>query len=223
MLFPTITFAIFFTAVFFASWLLMPQFKLWKWFMLGASYFFYAYWDWRYIALLVAVTLVNQALGVQIASRKTVTGRKALVALAVAADLGMLGWFKFYGFFVTSAAQFFHVFGLQAPLPLLQVVLPLGISFLIFRALTYPLDIYRGTLQPAPTLDFAVYLAFFPVIAAGPIVRASEFMPQLAKPRDPRRLDSSRAFFLIFIGLAKKMLIADFLATHIVNGVFGTP
>jgi alginate O-acetyltransferase complex protein AlgI len=223
MLFPTVSFAAFFTLIFVANWLFMPRFRLWKWFMLAASYVFYAFWDYRYVLLLIACTVVNHYLGGQIARRRSRSGRRAVLVLTVALDLGMLGWFKFYGFFVTSAAQLLHVFGLQASLPLLQVTLPLGISFLTFRALTYSIDIYRGTLSPAPPLDFAVYLAFFPVIAAGPIVRAGEFLPQLQKPRDPHRIDSSRAFFLIFAGLAKKMLIADYLATHLVNGVFGTP
>ena len=89
--------------------------------------------------------------------------------------------------------------------------------------LSYVIDVYRGTLRPASLLDFAVYVAFFPYLAAGPIARASEFLPQLDGPRDPRRVDTSRAFFLIFGGLVKKMLIADYLATHIVNGVFTTP
>jgi alginate O-acetyltransferase complex protein AlgI len=223
MLFPTVSFAAFFTLVFVANWLLMPRFRLWKWFMLAASYVFYAFWDYRYVLLLVACTVVNHVLGGLIARRRSRSARRAILGLTVALNLGMLGWFKFYGFFVTSAAQLLHVFGLQAPLPLLQVTLPLGISFLTFRALTYAIDIYRGTLEPAPALDFAVYLGFFPVIAAGPIVRAAEFLPQLRRPRDPHRIDSSRAFFLIFAGLAKKMLIADYLATHLVNGVFGTP
>ncbi len=139
------------------------------------------------------------------------------------ANLGVLGWFKYYGFFVTSVVNFLGVFGLNADLPLLRIVLPIGISFLTFRVLSYVIDVYRGTLRTASMLDFAVYVAFFPYTLAGPIARASEFLPQLKAPRDPRRVDTSRAFFLIFAGLAKKMLLADYLATHIVNGVFTTP
>ena len=112
---------------------------------------------------------------------------------------------------------------MNADLPLLRIILPLGISFLTFRVLSYVIDVYRGTLRPASLLDFSVYVAFFPYLAAGPIARASEFLPQLRGPRDPRNVDTARAFFLIFGGLIKKMLIADYLATHIVNGVFTTP
>ncbi len=135
----------------------------------------------------------------------------------------MLGWFKYYGFFVTSVVNFLGALHLNADLPLLRIVLPLGISFLTFRVLSYVIDVYRGTLRPASLLDFSVYVAFFPYLAAGPIARASEFLPQLNGPRDPRNVDTARAFFLIFGGLIKKMLIADYLATHIVNGVFTTP
>jgi D-alanyl-lipoteichoic acid acyltransferase DltB (MBOAT superfamily) len=101
--------------------------------------------------------------------------------------------------------------------------LPVGISFLVFRMLTYVIDIYRGQLAPAPALDFAVYTAFFPYLLAGPIARAREFLPQLNSPRDPHTVDSSRAFVLILGGLVKKMLIADYLSTHIVNGLFASP
>jgi D-alanyl-lipoteichoic acid acyltransferase DltB (MBOAT superfamily) len=124
---------------------------------------------------------------------------------------------------VTSVVDFLGVFHLDADLPLLRILLPVGISFLTFRVLSYVVDVYRGKLHTSSLLDFAVYVAFFPYIMAGPIARAGEFLPQLAGPRDPRRVDTSRAFFLIFAGLAKKMLLADYLATHIVNGVFTTP
>jgi alginate O-acetyltransferase complex protein AlgI len=197
MLFPTITFAVFFLLVFIGNWLLMPRPRLWKPFILLASFVFYGWWEWRFVLL--------------------------LVLSAVAVNLVLLGWFKYYGFFVTSVVNFLGVFRLNADLPLLRIVLPVGISFLTFRVLSYVVDVYRGKLRTSTMLDFAVYVAFFPYIMAGPIARASEFLPQLSGPRDPRRVDTSRAFFLIFAGLAKKMLLADYLATHIVNGVFTTP
>jgi len=153
----------------------------------------------------------------------TAAASSHFLAAAVAVNLGLLGWFKYYGFFVTSVVNFLGLFRLNADLPLLRIVLPVGISFLTFRVLSYVVDVYRGKLHTASLLDFAVYVAFFPYIMAGPITRANEFLPQLAGPRDPRRVDTSRAFFLIFAGLAKKMLLADYLATHIVNGVFTTP
>ena len=224
MLFPTITFAVFFLLVFVGNWLLMPRQKAWKPFMLLVSLVFYGWWDWRFVLLLALSAAVNQFFAVWIAGlRPKSSSAKWALAAAVAANLGVLGWFKYYGFFVTSAVNALDAFGLNADLPLLRIVLPLGISFLTFRVLSYVVDVYRGSLRPASLLDFSVYVAFFPYLAAGPIARASEFLPQLNGPRDPRQVDTARAFFLIFGGLIKKMLIADYLATHIVNGVFTTP
>ena len=224
MLFPTITFAVFFLLVFVGNWLLMPRQTLWKPFMLVVSLVFFGWWDWRFVLLLVLSAVVNQFFALWIAGlRSKSSSAKWALAAAVAANLGVLGWFKYYGFFVTSAVNALEAFGLNADLPLLRIVLPLGISFLTFRVLSYVIDVYRGTLRPASLLDFSVYVAFFPYLAAGPIARASEFLPQLNGPRDPRQVDTARAFFLIFGGLIKKMLIADYLATHIVNGVFTTP
>jgi alginate O-acetyltransferase complex protein AlgI len=223
MLFPTITFALFFLLAFVGNWLLMPRQTLWKPFMLLISLVFYGWWDWRFVLLLALSAVANQFFARWIYGLRPGAGRKWALAAAVAANLGVLGWFKYYGFFVTSAGDFLNTFGLNADLPLLRIILPIGISFLTFRVLSYVVDVYRGTLRPASLIDFSVYVAFFPYLAAGPIARASEFLPQLRGPRDPRNVDTARAFFLIFGGLIKKMLIADYLATHIVNGVFTTP
>jgi D-alanyl-lipoteichoic acid acyltransferase DltB (MBOAT superfamily) len=224
MLFPTITFAVFFLLVFVGNWLLMPRQRVWKPFMLLVSFVFYGWWDWRFVLLLALSAVANQFFARWIAGLPSRgSGRKMALAAAVAVNLGVLGVFKYYGFFVTSAVDFLGALRLNADLPLLRILLPIGISFLTFRVLSYVIDVYRGTLRPASLIDFSVYVAFFPYLAAGPIARASEFLPQLKGPRDPRRVDTSRAFFLIFGGLVKKMLIADYLATHIVNGVFTTP
>ncbi len=223
MLFPTLDFAIFFLVVFTANWLLMPNQTVWRWSMLAASYFFYGYWDVRFVPLIVGSTLVNQAFATRIAAQPDPRRRQRLLAGAVAANLVVLGWFKYYGFFVESVTNALAALGLESPLPLLQIVLPVGISFFTFQALSYVIDVYRGIVRPAAWLDFAVYLAFFPQLVAGPIVRASEFLPQLRQRRDPRRIDASRAFFLITAGLVKKVVIADFLATTLVDPVFATP
>jgi len=232
MLFPTITFAVFFLVVYAANWLLMPRLRLWKWFIIAASYVFYGWWDWRFVLLLVAATFVNQALGVQIARARGRRGggrrgggraARRWLALSVVANLAALGYFKYMDFFAANLDHLLGSVGLGAPLPLLRILLPVGISFLVFRVLTYTIDIYRGELAPASTLDFGVYVAFFPYLLAGPIARARDFLPQLRAPRDPRGVDAGRAFILILGGLAKKMLIADYLSTHIVNGVFAAP
>ena len=209
------------------NWVLMPRLRLWKWFIIAASYVFYAWWDWRLVFLLLGATLVNQALGVQVhhalGRRGWPAAARSWVVLAVAVNLVTLGVFKYFDFFVVNLNDVLGAVGLGAPLPLLRIMLPVGISFLVFRMLTYVIDIYRGQLAPAPALDFAVYTAFFPYLLAGPIARAREFLPQLTSPRNPHAVDSSRAFVLILGGLVKKLLIADYLSTHIVNGLFASP
>jgi D-alanyl-lipoteichoic acid acyltransferase DltB (MBOAT superfamily) len=223
VLFPTITFAIFFVAVFVVSWLLMPRLRVWKVFIVLAGCVFYGWWDYRAVALLAVVALANFALALAIARARGLGARKTALVVALSFDLGLLAVFKYFDFFAVSAANLFRVFGLQLTPPLLDLALPVGISFLTFRIISYVVDVYRGTLEPASLLDVAVYVAFFPYLLAGPIARASEFLPQLRRPRDPRRIDASRAFFLIFAGLVKKMLIADYVASHLVTGVFTTP
>lgn len=141
----------------------------------------------------------------------------------MAANLGIIAWFKYYGFFVTSAINFFRTFGIDLPLPLLEITLPVGISFFTFQALSYVIDVYRQKEEPAPLLDFAVYLAFFPQLVAGPIVRSTEFIPQLYTRKDPRRVDAAGGFALIVGGLFKKVVVANTLAGAIVDPVFASP
>ncbi len=219
MLFPTVTFAAFFLAVYVANWLTMPRPRLWRWTIIAASYVFYGWWDWRFCLLLVAATLGNQFFALRLAARP---GRFWL-ASGVAANLAVLGLFKYYGFFAASLDELLQAFGLGSSLPLLSLALPIGISFLTFRMITYIVDVYRGTLRPAPAIDFAVYVCFFPYLLAGPIARAGEFLPQLRRAADPHAVDAGRAFILVLGGLAKKVLIADYLATHLVNGLYAAP
>ncbi|EIV95595.1 MBOAT family protein [Frankia sp. QA3] len=219
MIFPTIEFAAFFVVVMALSWLLMPRPALWKPFILAASYFFYGFADARFVLLIVASTLINQA-----AARAIHRFRdRRILAAAIACDLGLLGWFKYYGFFALSVDRALTDVGLPTPLPLLQVALPIGISFFTFQALSYVIDVHRGITAPAPLLDFAVYEAFFPHLVAGPIVRASEFIPQLATPRDPAQVPTTRAAFLILGGLIKKVVLADVIASRLVDPVFDAP
>jgi D-alanyl-lipoteichoic acid acyltransferase DltB (MBOAT superfamily) len=217
VLFPTVTFAVFFMIVLPVSWALMPHQRAWQAWILLASYVFYAWWDWRFVFLLGASTVVNHVLAVAIHRSPAQVRRKALLALALAFDLGLLGYFKYANFFLSSAD---NVVGTSW---LANVVLPVGISFYTFMAISYVVDTYRGELVPASFARFAVFQAFFPHLVAGPIVRASELLPQLEKPRDPRRVDVSRAFVLIVSGLFLKVVIANHLATNIVDNVFAAP
>jgi alginate O-acetyltransferase complex protein AlgI len=138
-------------------------------------------------------------------------------------NLGFLGYFKYYDFFVSSAQNIVRDLGLAISPHIVAITLPVGISFFTFQALSYVVDVYRGNFEPVPLGEFAVYLSFFPHLVAGPIVRAAEFLPQLHERHDPRRVDGSRAFFLVASGLFKKVVIANFLATEIVDKVFASP
>ena len=223
MLFPTIDFAVFFAVVFLLSWLFTPFPRRWKLFMILASYVFYAWWDWHFVFLLAASTAVAQLGALAIRPTGSPSLRKAALWATVAVELGLLGWFKYYGFFATNVANVLHGMGIGAPLPLLQVTLPVGISFFTFMALSYVIDVYRRELEPASWLDFATYLSFFPHLVAGPIVRGSELLPQIRRRRDPRKVDFSRAAYLILGGLFKKVVLSSFLATAIVDPVFNSP
>ena len=149
--------------------------------------------------------------------------RRLLLGIDVVFNLSILAYFKYADFFIRSSRDILDEFGIHAGQHLLNVALPVGISFFTFQALSYVIDVYRRDFEPGSLINFATYLSFFPHVVAGPIVRGSEFMPQIDEPKDPRRIDASRAFFLIFIGLFKKVVIANYLATEIVDRVFASP
>jgi len=227
MLFPTVTFAVFFVAVFLAHLGLKDRPLAWKTMMLAASYVFYGWWNWRFCGLLALSTVANWAFGAVMADLPQ-RARRVVMVLAAAANLAMLGLFKYYGFFVEALSSSIGTGGL----PLLDFVLPIGISFFTFQALSYVVDVYRRNLDGRPLLDFAVYLAFFPQLVAGPIVRATEFLPQLDRltvrdsPTSPLTrppIEVSEAAWLIGRGLFKKVVIASYLADTIVDPVFAAP
>jgi alginate O-acetyltransferase complex protein AlgI len=223
VLFPTATFAIFFIVVLPLSWLLMPRGERWRPFIIAASYVFYSAWDWRFVFLLAFSTVWNYVFAREIHRRKVRSQRKLLLAVAVAGDVALLAYFKYYDFFVTSTHNVFTLVGVDVPLGVRSIVLPVGISFFTFMAISYVVDTYRGDWQPVSFGKFAAYLSFFPHLVAGPIVRPGELLPQLDSPRDPRYVDTARAFYLIGTGLFKKVVIANYLASAIVDQVFGAP
>jgi alginate O-acetyltransferase complex protein AlgI len=214
---------IFFPIVLAISWVLMPRQDWWKPFIVVASYVFYAAADPRFCLLLAAITLVSQAAVMAIHRTEDERLRKWFTAGGVAFDLGVLAVFKYYGFFVTDVSDTLNSVGLGSPLPLVTIALPVGVSFFSFQAVTYVVDVKRRQTEPANLLDAAIYLSFFPHLVAGPIVRASEFLPQLRKPRDPNRVAVSAGLTLIGLGLIKKVMIADYLGREVVDKVFAVP
>jgi alginate O-acetyltransferase complex protein AlgI len=223
VLFPTATFAIFFMVVLPLSWLLMPRGERWRPFIIASSFVFYSAWDWRFVFLLAVSIVWNYALALAIHRRSDPRGRKQLLIAAIAGNVALLGYFKYYDFFVTSTNNLFASVGIDVPLEARSIVLPVGISFFTFMGIAYVADVYRRDFEPVGFGKFAAYLSFFPHLVAGPIVRPGELIPQLESPRDPRYVDTSRAFFLIGTGLFMKVVIANYLATNIVDQVFGAP
>src|SRR4051794_11988776 len=223
VVFPSFEFAIFFPLVLGVSWLLMPRPTVWKPFILAASYTFYAAASVKYCLLLAGVALANQAGAVLVDRTEDEHHRNWITAAAGAIDLAGLGLFKYYGFFSQQVGDFLDSIGLGMPVPLLTLALPVGLSFWTFQAISYVVDVKRRIIRPGKTIDVALYLSFFPHVVAGPIVRAREFLPQLAKPRDPRDVAVGGGVVLIAIGLVKKVVIADYLARTVVDPVFGVP
>jgi D-alanyl-lipoteichoic acid acyltransferase DltB (MBOAT superfamily) len=149
--------------------------------------------------------------------------RTGIAAAAIVLDLGLLATFKYYGFFVTSLNSLLARFALDAPLPLLSIALPVGISFFTFQAISYTVDVKRRIIAPYSTFDVAIYLSFFPHLIAGPIVRGREFLPQLATPRSRKDVALGSAVWLLATGLVMKVVIADYLARNVGDPVFAVP
>lgn len=229
MLFPTLNFGLFFLGVFFVAWLLAME-PLARWpslrvlFLVVASYFFYAFWDWRFMGLLLGSTLLNALGGLAVHHLKPRPLRKAALVAAVGLNLAVLGLFKYFNFFTGSLNVLLHSLGVTRELPYLAWALPIGISFFTFHGISYVVDLYRGALaRPAPFLHLLLYISFFPQLVAGPIVRASFFLPQIAAKPDPSSIKACRAFLLILGGLFKKVVIANYLATDLVDDAFFDP
>ena len=195
-------------------------------FLSAASLVFYGLWDWRYIPLLLGTTLVDWVAGRLLSRREGEEGvdgrrRKLVLAAAVAINLGILGYFKYRGFFVNSLDGLFRLVGAGEPLPALRVLLPIGISFYTFAGISYAVDVYRATIRPAKSIvHYLAWVTLFPYILAGPIIRYGHVGAQLERAQQRFRwsLIGTGLFFLV-MGLAKKMLVADMMAPS-VNELF---
>lgn len=189
--------------------------------VLAASFYFYAYWDYRFLSLLLVSTVWDWSIGIGLGHFANRRLRQGLLMLSLVGNLGLLGFFKYYNFFVESAQTIFSQWGIHPGT--LSIVLPIGISFYTFQTLSYSIDVYRRHLAPCRSLlDFAIYVTFFPQLVAGPIVRACEFLPQLQYAPRVSHTSIYPGCMLILRGLVKKVLIADQLAM-MVDPVFETP
>jgi alginate O-acetyltransferase complex protein AlgI len=224
MLFPTIEFAIFFALVFPLTWLLNERNTAKKWFLVAASYFFYASWNASYTIILLGSSLFNFALALVLAALPDGAARRAVLWLGVAGNLGLLGYFKYYDFFAASAMNLMMSLGLPLDMRFIEVALPIAISFLTFHALSYIIDVYHRKIEATRSLvDILFYISFFPHLIAGPIVRAKAFLEQTARSASPYDVRLGFAVFLITGGLFKKVIVANYLSTDFVDGVFLSP
>ncbi|ARN77656.1 membrane-bound O-acyltransferase family protein [Nonlabens spongiae] len=221
MLFNSIEFAVFLPVVFAAFWLLSKShISFQNTLLLLASYVFYGWWDWRFLSLIIFSSLVDYTLGLLIHKEKILVKRKILLFVSLIVNLGFLGFFKYYNFFIDSFVEAFTLFGSEINPDRLAIILPVGISFYTFQTLSYTIDIYRRQLEPTKNvLAFFTFVSFFPQLVAGPIERASHLLPQFLTKR---QFDYKRAVSgvqLIVWGFFKKMVIADNAAV-LVNGIF---
>jgi D-alanyl-lipoteichoic acid acyltransferase DltB (MBOAT superfamily) len=222
MFFNSLAFALFLPTVVGLYWVLPHRWRVPL--LLIASYVFYGWWDVRFLALIMFSTVVDWFVAKRLGAMRDGARRQRWLLISLAGNLGMLALFKYWNFFTDSAADLLTSLGLEPNLPMLRIILPVGISFYTFQTLSYVIDVYRRDLEPEPRLvQFALFVAFFPQLVAGPIERAKHLLPQLRNlPISMRQIDWSGSALLILRGLFRKVVIADGVAP-LVNEVFAKP
>ncbi|MFH2000024.1 MAG: MBOAT family O-acyltransferase [Planctomycetota bacterium] len=222
MLFTEARFLLFFILAFCLYWMLRRNVHRKVW-LLICSYIFYAAWDWRFLSLICVSTMVDYIAGAFMSKREGRARRKPFLMASLFCNLVLLGFFKYFNFFYDSTVEFLQMMGFSASSSTLEIILPVGISFYTFQTLSYTIDIYRGKLKPVDSLlDFALFVGFFPQLVAGPIVRASEFLPQLLQKHKIRDVAFRACLTLFLFGYIKKACVADNFAL-IVDPIFADP
>ena len=211
MLFNSIDFAIFLPVVFFLYWFVVNKnLKFQNALIVFASYVFYGWWDWRFLSLIIFSTVVDYVVGQKLRTEQQPIKRKVLLWLSIIVNLGFLGFFKYYNFFLDNFLDAFTVFGAHIKANSLNIILPVGISFYTFQTLSYTIDVYKKKLEPSQDfMAFSAFVCFFPQLVAGPIERATNLLPQFYKRRTfeyDKAVDGMRQ---ILWGLFKKVVIAD--------------
>lgn len=224
MLFNSLAFAFFFTVVFLLYWLLLGRWvKAQNVFLLLASYFFYGWWNWRFLLLLFTSSCVDFLIGLALGRVQHQGKRKVLLGISVLVNLGILGFFKYYNFFVESFVDAFSLLGVNFTTDRLAIILPVGLSFYTFQSMSYSIDIYRKKLQPTQDIiTFFTFVSFFPQLVAGPIERARHLLPQIVTRRTFKYEEAVDGVRQILWGLFKKVVIADGCAVY-VEMVFSDP
>jgi alginate O-acetyltransferase complex protein AlgI len=221
MLFNSIEFAIFLPIVFVLYWFVTNKnLKFQNLLLLSASYFFYAWWDWRFLSLIVFSSTIDYIVGILLSKTKEENKRKFLLLTSIFVNIGFLGFFKYFNFFSESFVQAFTLLGQPFEASRLNIILPVGISFYTFQTLSYSIDVYRRKMTPTKDIiAFFSFVSFFPQLVAGPIERATNLLPQFYKKRNFDYLNAVNGLKQILWGLFKKVVIADNCAI-IVNDIF---
>jgi D-alanyl-lipoteichoic acid acyltransferase DltB (MBOAT superfamily) len=211
MLFNSIDFAIFLPVVFFLYWFVTNKnIRIQNLLLVIASYLFYGWWDWRFLALILFSTIVDYLVGLGLGKEKNQSKRKYLLYISIIVNLGFLGFFKYYNFFLENLISAFTFFGSPLEVRTLNIILPVGISFYTFQTLSYSIDVYRGQLKPTRDfIAFSAFVSFFPQLVAGPIERATHLLPQFYTKRKFEYNKAVDGMRQILWGLFKKVVIAD--------------
>lgn len=203
MLFSELRFFVFFAVVLYLYWSLKSNWnrKIW---LLICSYFFYGSWDWRFLSLIIISTFVNYRIGRDIGRYDEHKQRKRLLLIGICFNLALLGFFKYFNFFTESAVSFAQILGISLNYNTLQILLPLGISFYTFESISYIVDVFSKKLTASDKLlNFALFIAFFPKLIAGPIIRPNDFLPQLNQQRFLVNVDMRGCLVLFMAGFFK--------------------
>jgi len=220
MIFNSLHFVVFFLVVY-GLYRLLPH-RAQNWLLLVASYYFYAAWNWRFLGLLVASTVIDFCCGLYIARCEVGRQRRIALLVSIGFNLSMLGFFKYFNFFADNLHALFGLVGWRVDFITLRVLLPIGISFYTFMTMSYVIDVYRRHVEPTRNfVDFAVFVAYFPHLVAGPILRAPVLLPQIARPRTITRDQIADGLWLTGWGFFKKMFVADNLA-RIADTIFAS-
>lgn len=221
MLFNSLEFLVFLPIIFILYWFVVNKhLKSQNVFLLACSYLFYSFWDWRFLFLLAFSTLLDYFTGIMIFKAPNLRTKKIWLVLSISINLGFLAVFKYYNFFAESATQVLKKLGFESHFTLINIILPVGISFYTFHGMSYVLDIFYNRIKPTRNfVDYSLFVSFFPLLVAGPIERATHLLPQLQNTRTFRYNQAVDGLKQILWGLFKKVVIADNCA-EVVNEVF---
>ncbi len=224
MIFNSVVFLIFLPIAFAIYWLLgKKSLKVQNIYLLIISYFFYGCWDWRFLFLIAASSLIDYYVAIGIKNAQSKLLKKRFVAISLAMNLGLLGFFKYFNFFADSLVDLFNVVGFQADYVTLNIILPVGISFYTFQTLSYTLDVYKEKIEPSDSMiQFFAYVSFFPQLVAGPIERATNLLPQFQKKREFSYDKAADGMRQMLWGFFKKVVVADNCAVF-VDQAFNDP